>query len=81
MASFPNGEILKSLKSVSSSDVVVDVSNGDSYAKSHIENAIHIPTKDFLDGAGNLKTDEELASILGDKGVSRDDSSSPLREP
>jgi len=28
-----------------------DVSNGDSYAKSHIENAIHIPTKDFLDGA------------------------------
>jgi thiosulfate/3-mercaptopyruvate sulfurtransferase len=73
-ASFPNGEILKSLKSVSSSDVVVDVSNGDSYAKSHIENAIHIPTKDFLDGAGNLKADEELASILGAAGVSRDDS-------
>ena len=62
------------MKSVSSSDVVVDVSNGDSYAKSHIENAIHIPTRDFLDGAGNLKADEELASILGDKGVSRDDS-------
>ena len=74
VASFPNGEILKSLKSVSSSDVVVDVSNGDSYAKSHIENAIHIPTKDFLDGAGNLKADEELASILGAAGVSRDDS-------
>jgi thiosulfate/3-mercaptopyruvate sulfurtransferase len=72
--SFPNGKILKPMKSVSSSDVVVDVSNGDSYAKSHIENAIHIPTKDFLDGAGNLKADEELASILGDKGVSRDDS-------
>ena len=62
------------MKSVSSSDVVVDVSNGDNYAKSHIENAIHIPTKDFLDGNGNLKTDEELASILGDAGVSRDDS-------
>jgi thiosulfate/3-mercaptopyruvate sulfurtransferase len=73
-ASFPNGEILKSLKSVSSSDVVVDVSNGDSYAKSHIENAIHIPTKDFLDGSGNLRPDEELASILGDAGLSRDDS-------
>ncbi len=73
-ASFPNGGILKSMKSVSSSDVVVDVSNGDSYAKSHIENAIHIQTRDFLDGAGNLKTDEELASILGDKGISRDDS-------
>ena len=74
VASFPNGEILKSMKSVSSSDVVVDVSNGESYAKSHIENAIHIPTKDFLDGNGNLKTDEELARILGDAGVSRDDS-------
>ena len=74
VASFPNGEILKSMKSVSSSDVVVDVSNGDSYAKSHIKNAIHIPTKDFLDGEGNLKADEELASILGDAGVSRDDS-------
>ncbi len=74
VASFPNGEILKSLKSVSSSDVVVDVSNGDSYAKSHIENAIHIPTKDFLDGNGNLKADEELASILGAAGVSQNDS-------
>lgn len=74
VASFPNGEVFKPMKSVSSSDVVVDVSNGDSYAKSHIKNAIHIPSKEFLDGAGNLKTDRELASILGDKGVSQDDS-------
>ncbi len=74
VASFPNGEIFKSMKSVSSSDVVVDVSNGDSYAKSHIKNAIHIPTKDLLDGAGNLRVDEELASVLGEAGVSRDDS-------
>ncbi len=72
--SFPNGKILTPMKSVSSSDVVLDVSNGDSYAKSHIENAIHIPTKDFLDGASNLKADEELASILGAAGVSRNDS-------
>jgi thiosulfate/3-mercaptopyruvate sulfurtransferase len=72
--SFPNGEIFKSMKGVSSSDLVVDVSNGDSYAKSHIKNAIHIPSKEFLDAAGNLKTDGELASILGDKGVSQDDS-------
>ena len=62
------------MKSVSSSDVVMDVSNGDSYASSHIKNAIHIPSKDFLNGEGNLKTDEELAKVLGDAGVSRDDS-------
>ena len=74
MASFPNGEILKPMKSVSSSDVVMDVSNGDSYATSHIKDAIHIPSKDFLNGEGNLKTDEELAKVLGDAGVSRDDS-------
>jgi len=74
VASFPNGEIFKSMKNVSSSDVVVDVSNEDSYAESHIKNAIHLPTKDFLDSAGSLKTDQELALILGEKGVSRDDS-------
>ena len=72
--SFPNGEILKPVKNVSSSELVIDVSNDDSYAKSHIKNAIHIPTKDFLDGEGNLKTNEELAKILGNAGVSRDDS-------
>ena len=72
--SFPNGKILKPMKSVSSSDVVLDVSNGESYAKSHIKNAIHIPTKNFLDGEGNLLTNEKLAKVLGDAGVSRDDS-------
>lgn len=71
---FPNGEILKSMKSVSSSDVVVDVSNGDSYSTSHIKDAIHIPSNDFLNGKGDLKTDEELAAILGDAGISRNDS-------
>ncbi|MEI6104087.1 MAG: rhodanese-like domain-containing protein [Methanothrix sp.] len=74
VASFPNGAILKAMKSVSSSDVVMDVSNTDSYSTSHIRNAIHIPSKDFLNGEGNLKTDEELAKVLGDAGVSRDDS-------
>jgi len=73
-ASFPNGEIFKPMKSVSSSDVVMDVSNGNSYASSHIKDAIHIPSKDFLNGEGDLKTDEELAKVLGDAGVSRDDS-------
>jgi thiosulfate/3-mercaptopyruvate sulfurtransferase len=62
------------MKSVSSSDVVLDVSNGESYAKSHIKSAIHIPTKNFLDGEGNLKATEDLAKVLGEAGVSRDNS-------
>ncbi len=74
VASFPNGALFKSMKSVSSSDVVIDVSNENSYLVSHIKNAIHIPSKDFLNSAGSLKTEEELAKILGDAGLSRDDS-------
>jgi 3-mercaptopyruvate sulfurtransferase SseA len=71
---YVNSGIFKPMKSVSSSDVVIDVSNGDSYATSHIKDAIHIPTKSFLNIEGNLKTEEELAKILGDAGVSRKDS-------
>jgi thiosulfate/3-mercaptopyruvate sulfurtransferase len=73
-ASFPNGALFKAMKSVSSSDVVIDVSNENSYLVSHIKNAIHIPSKDFLNSAGSLKTEEELARVLGDAGLSRDDS-------
>jgi thiosulfate/3-mercaptopyruvate sulfurtransferase len=72
--SFPNSEILKPIKSVSSSDVVIDVSNGDDYAKAHIKNAIRVPTRSFLDENGNLKENEELAQVLGNAGISRDDS-------
>ncbi|MDQ1262088.1 MAG: hypothetical protein QG575_1269 [Euryarchaeota archaeon] len=74
IASFPNGAILKAMKSVSSSDVVMDVSNANSYSTSHIKNAIHIPSENFLNSVGSLKTEEELAKILGDAGLSRDDS-------
>ncbi|HSD58716.1 MAG TPA: rhodanese-like domain-containing protein [Methanotrichaceae archaeon] len=72
--SFPNDDILKPIKSVSSSDVVVDVSNGDDYAKAHVKSAIHLPTRSFLDENGNLKENEELAQVLGNAGISRDDS-------
>lgn len=72
--SFPNGDILKPIKSVSSSDVVVDVSNGDGYTTDHIKNAIHIPTRSFVDESGNLKEKQELALVLGNSGISRDDS-------
>jgi thiosulfate/3-mercaptopyruvate sulfurtransferase len=73
-ASFPDGAILKAMKSVSSSDVVIDVSNSGSYSTSHIKGAIHIPSSKFINSIGNLKTEDELASILGNAGLSRDDS-------
>lgn len=74
IATYVNSENFKSMKSVSSSDVVIDVSNGDGYDTSHIKDAIHIPTKSFLNIQGDLKTAEELAKILGDAGVARRDS-------
>ena len=64
-STYPNGVILKPMKSVSSSDVVIDVSNGDSYVASHIKDAIHIPSRNFLNGEGSLKTVDELADLLG----------------
>ena len=73
-STYPNAEMLKPMKSVSSSDVVIDVSNGDGYAASHIKDAIHIPSRKFLNGEGGLKTAEELADLLGSAGVSRTDS-------
>ncbi len=73
-STYPNGVILKPMKSVSSSDVVIDVSNGDSYVASHIKDAIHIPSRNFLNGEGSLKTVDELADLLGSAGVSRTDS-------
>lgn len=73
IASFPNGKILKEMKSVSSSDVVVDVSNDDTYSKSHIKNAIHIPVGNFLNDEGALKASQEISKALGESGISADD--------
>jgi thiosulfate/3-mercaptopyruvate sulfurtransferase len=72
--SYPNSEILKSMKSVSSSDLVIDVSNSKSTAGSHIKNSIHIPSRQFIDDEGNLKTVQELAEILGNAGITPKDS-------
>ncbi len=73
-STYSNAALLKPMKSVSSSDVVIDVSNGDGYAASHIKDAIHIPSRNFLNSEGGLKTAEELADLLGSAGVSRTDS-------
>jgi thiosulfate/3-mercaptopyruvate sulfurtransferase len=70
---FPNGKTIESLQSVSSSDVVLDVSNDDSYSQSHIKGALHLPSKSFLNDDGTLKPVSELAKILGNAGVSRND--------
>jgi 3-mercaptopyruvate sulfurtransferase SseA len=70
---FPNGKILISPQSVSSSDTILDVSNGNGYSRSHIKGALLLPSRSFLNDEGALKSVPELATILGNAGVSRSD--------
>ncbi|HWQ20426.1 MAG TPA: rhodanese-like domain-containing protein [Methanotrichaceae archaeon] len=70
---FVNGRMLKPLLSISSSDVVLDASSGSSYDRSHIKGAIHLPAKSFLNDSGSLRSAQEMASILGHAGISRDE--------
>ncbi|MCX6674600.1 MAG: rhodanese-like domain-containing protein [Methanothrix sp.] len=71
---FTSGQILKSLGALAGSDVVIHASQGDGYSQSHIKGAIHIPSSSLIDDNGDLKPIEELAEILGEAGVSREDS-------
>lgn len=71
---FKNGYLLKSLPAVSSSELILDVSNSYSPGDAHIRGTIHIPSKSFLHENGTLKSIPEITKILGDAGISRDDS-------
>jgi len=70
---FARGEILEPLLSISSSDLVLDVSNGDRYPRSHARDALHLPSDSFLQENGSLKSVGEIEEILGHAGIGRDD--------
>jgi thiosulfate/3-mercaptopyruvate sulfurtransferase len=71
---FTNGQILKPLGKLAGSDVVIDATQDDGNSQSHIKGTIHVPSKSLIDNNGDLKPAEELAEILGEAGVSREDS-------
>lgn len=71
---FSNGASLIPIKSVSSSHLVLDISNSDSSKLPHIKNSLHLPSQSLLDANGALKTKEELAELLGKAGISQKDS-------
>jgi thiosulfate/3-mercaptopyruvate sulfurtransferase len=71
---FPNGQIIKPLQSVSSSDLVLDVSNDNSYGRSHIKGALLVPSKNFLNDDGTIKSVPEMTKILSNAGISPKDS-------
>jgi thiosulfate/3-mercaptopyruvate sulfurtransferase len=64
-------EMLAPLSSVSSSNIIIDISPN---ASEYIDGAIHIPYTDFSETGGNLDPISNISKILGDAGISRDDS-------
>jgi len=72
--SFPKGEILKAMQSVSSSDTILDVSSNHTKGDPFIRGAIYISSKSFVYDNGTIKSVSEITKILGDAGISSDDS-------
>ncbi|AEB69488.1 conserved hypothetical protein [Methanothrix soehngenii GP6] len=64
-------EMLLSLDGVDDADILLDVSENSSL---HIEGSIYIPYMEFFLQPGILKPADEVASILGEAGISREDS-------
>ncbi len=63
--------ILVQLDAVTNADILLDVSEN---SKSHIAGSVVIPYTDFEAQAGVLKPWTEISKILGDAGISREDS-------
>lgn len=72
--SFPRGETLKAMQSVSRSDLILDVSNDHSKGDAFIQGAVYIPSSSFVYDNGTIRKVSEIAKILGGAGVSNDDS-------
>jgi thiosulfate/3-mercaptopyruvate sulfurtransferase len=69
---FVHDEYLASIEDASSSDVILDV--GSDYDAAHIEGAIPLYWDELLDENNNPKSAAEMAEILGNAGISPDDS-------
>jgi len=64
------GNMLMPISDVSSSDVLLDISQN---STEHIKGSVVIPYTDFILGGGFLKSVPEIAQILGNAGISRND--------
>ena len=55
---------------------IVDVRTRESYAEGHLPNAVHLGADDIIDPSshinGELRSQEELAKMLGERGIGRD---------
>lgn len=70
---FPKGRTLKAMQSVSSSDLVLDVSSSRDQGEASIRDAVHISFKNFLYENGTIKPISDISKTLSDAGVSSND--------
>jgi len=73
-ALFVRGELLKPMSAASSSDLILDVSKERKEGQARVRGAINLPVTDFLHQNGTLKSDTDMAQMLGRAGLSPDDS-------
>ncbi len=65
-----SSSMLVPVTGVARSDIVLDVSNG---ASEYIDGAVHINYMEFYNDNNELKSVEEIAEILGDAGITKND--------
>jgi thiosulfate/3-mercaptopyruvate sulfurtransferase len=70
---FLNGRMIKPLLSVSSSDVLLSVSEGSSLSQPTIRGSVRLPYSSFLAENGTLRPIPELVGILSQAGISSED--------
>lgn len=71
---FESPQMLRSLDALSGDEVVLDVSSNRSVGQPRIRGAVNIPAGRFFHENGTLRNLSELASLLGQAGISRSDS-------
>lgn len=70
---FPKGRVLKAMQSVSSSDLVLDVSSSRNQGEARIRDAVHVSFKNFLYENDTIKPISDISKTLSAAGVSSND--------
>ena len=71
--SFPDNSLLKPMQSISEKELVLDVSSNRSSGEARIKSAVRLPWNSLIYDNGTLRSNTEIAGILGQAGISERD--------
>ena len=71
--SFPDSSLFKPMQSISDKELVLDVSASRPSGEARIKGAIHLPWNSLIFENGTLRSNPQLAGILGHAGISERD--------